>query len=283
MTSPAPRSWPRRLGGWLPGLLATLALAALLLYLLEQREYIARTYALRPWTFVALCLLTLATMSLRALANRSLFRPLGVHAAFRDWLGVVSVHSLANYLPFQAGVLAKAFVLKRLHDVPYSTFAAVELALLVLVVAANGAVGLIALALFMPVSVFSWLGLTCAAMLSSVSVLLIPQRWLGGLSRWLRWEVQASPAVRRAWPGVLAWQIAALLVMSFALYLAFAAGATPVTYAASVLFAACAVAARLLSIVPGSIGVREFLIGGLSHLAGFEFRDGVIASSSGTA
>jgi uncharacterized membrane protein YbhN (UPF0104 family) len=128
MTPPAPRRWPRRLARLLPGLFATLALAALLLYLLEQREYIARAYALRPRTFVALCLLTLATMSLRALANRSLFLPLGVHAAFHDWLGVVSVHSLANYLPFQVGVLAKAFVLKRLHDVPYSTFAAVELA-----------------------------------------------------------------------------------------------------------------------------------------------------------
>jgi hypothetical protein len=37
---------------------------------------------------------------------------------------------------------------------------------------------------------------------------------------------------------------------------------------------------RLFSITPGAIGIREFLIGGLAYLTGFELRDAVIASTA---
>ena len=35
----------------------------------------------------------------------------------------------------------------------------------------------------------------------------------------------------------------------------------------------------VVAITPGAIGIREFLIGGLAYLTGFELRDAVIAST----
>ena len=48
---------------------------------------------------------------------------------------------------------------------------------------------------------------------------------------------------------------------------------------ACVLFTAAAVLARLVTIVPGALGVREFLVGGLALLTGFDMRDAVVAST----
>ena len=48
---------------------------------------------------------------------------------------------------------------------------------------------------------------------------------------------------------------------------------------ACVLFTAAAVLARFVTLVPGALGVREFLVGGLALLTGFDLRDAVIAST----
>ena len=100
---------------------------------------------------------------------------------------------------------------------------------------------------------------------------------LGG--RWFPWEATSAPAVRRAWPGVALLQVGILFATAASLKLCFAMGVSDVPFAACVLFAASAVITRLVSITPGAIGIREFLIGGLAHLMGFDLRDAVIAST----
>ncbi len=56
-------------------------------------------------------------------------------------------------------------------------------------------------------------------------------------------------------------------------------GLERVTYSACLLFSASVAITRLASLTPGSIGFREFLIGSLAYLTGFEFRDALIAST----
>ena len=53
----------------------------------------------------------------------------------------MAVTSFTNYLPFSAGLVAKALFLNRMHDMPYRRFAVGQTTLLLLIIATNGLVG----------------------------------------------------------------------------------------------------------------------------------------------
>jgi uncharacterized membrane protein YbhN (UPF0104 family) len=255
-------------------------LAALGAFLVEERTHIAETYSLRPGAFLAIAALIAATLGLRSLAHQRLFGQLGVSASFRDWFSLVTVSALSNYLPFSGGVVAKALYLKRVHATPYSLFAVGHAWLALVIFATNGTVGLATLLLRVPESAAGVVGALFALMIASGALVLIPEqtaRRLGG--RWFPWEATSAPGVRRAWPGVALLQVGILLATAASLKLCFAMGLSDVPFSACILFAAAAVVTRLVSITPGAIGIREFLIGGLAHLTGFDLRDAVIAST----
>jgi uncharacterized membrane protein YbhN (UPF0104 family) len=263
----------------LPVVVTLAVLAALAAFLVEHRAHIAETYSLRPGAFLAVAVLIAATLGLRSLAHQRLFGRLGVLASFRDWFALVTVSALSNYLPFSGGLVAKALYLKRVHDIPYRLFAVGQASLVLVVFATNGAVGLATLLLRLPGSASGVVAAIFALMIASGALVLVPERaarQLGG--RWFPWEATSAPAVRRAWPGVALLQVGILFATAASLKFCFAMGSADVPFAACVLFAASAVITRLVSITPGAIGIREFLIGGLAHLTGFDLRDAVIAS-----
>jgi hypothetical protein len=95
----------------------------------------------------------------------------------------------------------------------------------------------------------------------------------------MHWDADAAPALRRAWPAVALLQLANLLATAGTLQIAFAMGASQAGFAACLVFACAAMLTRFVAITPGAIGIREFLVGGLAYLTGFELRDAVIAST----
>jgi uncharacterized membrane protein YbhN (UPF0104 family) len=263
-----------------PVVVTLAVLAALAAFLIRHRAHIAESYSLRPGAFLAIAALIAATLVLRSLAHQRLFGRLGVSASFRDWFALVTVSALSNYLPFSGGLLAKALYLKRVHDIPYRLFAVGQASLVLVIFATNGTVGLATLLLRLPESAAGVVGAAFALMIASGALVLIPERAgrrLGG--QWFPWEATSAPEVRRAWPGVALLQVAVLLATAASLKLCFAMGSSDVPFAACLLFAASVVITRLVSITPGAIGIREFLIGGVAHLTGFDLRDAVIAST----
>jgi uncharacterized membrane protein YbhN (UPF0104 family) len=265
---------------WLPALVSLAVLAILTAFLVENRSYISESYSLRPGLFVGVAALTLVSLGLRAVANRLHFGALGVGASTRDWFRLVTVISFTNYLPLSAGLVAKAVFLKRVHAMPFRRFAVGQTTLLLLIVATNGLVGLVVLVLWSPEQLLSVVGLGFLAMLSTACVLVLPERARRFLSAtWFPFAANVGPEARRAWPLVALCQLGMLLTAALALALCFAMGDSPVGLAASVIFTAAAVLARFVTIVPGALGVREFLIGGLAVLTGFDLRDAVVAST----
>lgn len=259
-------------------------------YLFDQRAHFLEHYSLRPLPMVGMALLLLATLGLRANANQSLFGRLGVLAPWRDWFALVSVNSFSNYLPLSAGVVAKAFYLKRVHSLPYGQFAVGQIALLLLVVATNGVVGLATVLLFGSTGV-GWVAVGFAAMSAIGALAFLP----AGATRFLRqssrslpeflnpdrfpWDAAAVQAIRRSAPSVIPLQIGVLAATAASLQLGFALGDAQVGFAACLIFSAATVITRLVAITPGALGVREFLVGGLAVLTGFELQDAVIAST----
>jgi len=220
-------------------------LVALAVFLFQNRGYILETYSLQPRVFGTIALLVVATLGLRAVANRLLFGGLGVAASLFDWFRLICVVAFSNYLPLSAGLLAKAFFLKRVHAVPYRRFAVGQMSLLLMVFGTNGLVGLVTLALAMPSQLVGVIGLGFALMLASAGLLFLPLRarsWAG--VRRLPWEPQALLGARRSWPGVALCQTGILLLGAASLYLCFGLGTSHVGFPACLLFTAAAAGAH---------------------------------------
>lgn len=265
---------------WLPLTLTIAVLSVLMGFLFQNRSYISESYSLRPGLFTAVAALTLLSLFVRAIANRLHFGALGVRASTADWFRLVTVTSFTNYLPLSAGLVAKAVFLKRVHAMPFRLFAVGQATLLVLIVATNGMVGLVVLALWFPEQLFSAVGLGFSAMLSAGLLLVLPERARRFVSAtWFPFAANVGPEARRNWPAVALCQLGMLLAAALALELCFAMGESSVGLEACVIFTAAAVLARFVTIVPGALGVREFLIGGLAVLTGFDLRDAVVAST----
>jgi len=280
MTEPLgtpPTGWRR----WLVTSLTLAALTVLAVFLVRNHQYIAEHWALRPDSFLAIAALTVVTLGLRGLANRVLFSRLGTDASAGDWFRLVTVSSFTNYLPLSAGMVAKAFFLKRIHRLPYGTFALGQVALLLVIISTNGAVGLATLGLAFPDRLFGIIGAGFALMTLAGALMLLPEPLSSRLPERFRIAaVEGAPKLRSAWPLVAALQFGILMASAAALAIAFDMGASGVGFAPCVVFTAAAMLTRLVSITPGAIGIREFLIGGLAYLTGFELRDAVIASTA---
>jgi uncharacterized membrane protein YbhN (UPF0104 family) len=196
----------------------------------------------------------------------------------RDWFAVVAMNSFANYLPLSAGLAAKAFYLKRVHAMPYRQFALGQTVLLLLVVATHGCVGLVAIAIWQPTA-SGPIAAVFAAMAACLGLLWLPDRVTRLLGRrWASFGAQPIAQLRECAPAVMVVQVGVLLAAAWSLQLGFSTGRVDMSLAACVVFSAAAVITRLVSISPGALGVREFLIGGLAMLTGFELQDAVIAT-----
>ena len=265
---------------WLPPVLTLAVLAVLSGFLYEHRSYIAESYSLRPGLFAAVAALTLLGLFVRGIANRLHFHGLGVGASTADWFRLVTVTSFTNYLPLSAGLVAKAVILKRVYALPFGQFAVGQATLLVLIVATNGLVGLLLLGIHFPDQLSGAVGLGFGAMLAAGGLLILPHRLRELLSaRWFPFAANVGPEARRNWPAVALCQLGMLFAAAFGLKLCFAMGESSVGLEACLLFTSAAVLTRFVTVVPGALGVREFLIGGLAVLTGFDLRDAVIAAT----
>jgi uncharacterized membrane protein YbhN (UPF0104 family) len=263
---------------WLPGAASSLVLALLAAYLWRNRSFIVDTYALDPVVFVGVSALTLVGLALRAFANQLHFGGLGVRLTPLDWFRLITMTTFSNYLPLSAGLFAKALFLKRVHDVPYRRFAVGQTTLFVLVLATNGLTGLLILAVQFPEALFGVVGAGFAALTLSGALLFLPAAVQQKVTHeWFPLAEGVGPRANLA--PVAAVQLGMLGASSLSLLLCFGMGDGDVGLMACVLFNAAAVITRLITIVPGALGIREFLIGGLAALVGFDLRDAVVAAT----
>lgn len=259
---------------------AAVVFAVFIAILAKNASYLRQTVELDARVLVALVLLTVGVFAVRAMMNLAMFSPLGVKAPFHYWFGLVVVGALANALPFVAGAAAKGYLLKRLHKLPYTTFAGGQVTLFALVICTNGVIGLLLLVLYFraeaqPIVWVLFLLMACACL-----VFFLPRltRNLLGSKRF-HWPEWSGRDRTRAWLGGAVCQVVILNLLAAKLYLCFSLGLETVTFSACLLFSASVAITRLASLTPGSIGFREFLIGALAYLTGFEFRDALIAST----
>jgi uncharacterized membrane protein YbhN (UPF0104 family) len=270
---------PPALRRLLPPVLTTVALAVLALFLARNHRHIAETYAYRPGTIMVMALLFLATLAARGLSHQIIFGSMGFNAHWREWFRLVAVSSFTNYLPFSAGLAVKAFIMKRIYGTPYRIFGVGHLLLLLLALSTNGAVGLVFLAAGFPDRAGGALGAVFAVMAAAAVIIFLPHPLLRRFGGSMLRDTDRLPHAGSLLIGPALLHAGSLLAMAAVLKLSFDMGQEEVGFAACVIVTAASMVVRFLAVTPGAIGIREFLVGGLAVLVGFDLRDAVIAAT----
>lgn len=200
---------------------------------------------------------------------------------YLNWVGVVLLSSLVNYLPMSVGLLAKGYYLRRIHFMPYRQFAVVQLLLFLLFVVCNGVIGfLVTWTVDVDARMRALVAVFFALMIASVSIIFIPAGLIPERLRSVtRLGVEPRAQLRRRLPGLFFWQAAIVLIVALNLRLCFAMIGVEATFQHCLIFSAGSIMTRLVSLTPGSLGIREFLIGAIAAMTGFEFKDAVLAAS----
>lgn len=268
-----------RLKVYLPYVLSAAAVLVFATYLWRNIDRYRELFDFTFVTVASLAGLALCFSVLNGSTNYVFYRALGVFLGFNESVGLAAVNTLANQLPFSAGLVTKGVYLKRRHQLAYTEFFSSTMALYVCFVGVNGAIGLaivMAGALSVGVDIPPPLALGFFAMAASVVILWVPIDAIslpGAVGRRLTqlaegWSVLSQNA---SLVGVMAGlQLMGTLLFALRLWIAFHALSQDVSYTQCLLFSSATVLTRLVSIMPGGLGVREGIVAGVAALLGFD-------------
>ena len=248
-------------------------------YLWQNIDRYQQLFDLTLDTFFSLLGLILLFILGNGSINYFFYRALGVFLGYNESIGLATVNTLANQLPFAGGLFAKGAYLKKRYNLSYTRFLSATMALYVCFVVINGLVALMVLgywAFLQNRSVPLGLVLGFAGMVASVSSFWIPldkiplpekfnQRLVQMIDGWLSLRKNLRIVVI-----MISLQVIGLLIFSARLWISFHAFSQNVSYTECLLFSSATVLTRLISFAPGGLGVRECIIAGLASVLGFD-------------
>jgi hypothetical protein len=245
-------------------LAAALVLAGLAWYIWGARDELlgklreAHTEYLAPLAAVAL-----AQPLLNGLIGRTLAGQFGVRLGVFEAYALAVANALGNYLPVpQAGAMARGLYLKRVHGLPYGTFAASLVVTYVAAAALYGVVGLLALAVLAATGrpapwqlwlVFGAFATTLVLFTPVVRLVRLPGRlddFRAAVATLGRHHVLAR---------VVALQFALILLASVGFWLACRAfpGGERTTGLTGLLIALSVIVSGVSNLTPGNLGVEQ--------------------------
>ena len=257
-------------------------LGALLLfggYLYRNVERYRQLLNISGEILAGMAMVTFLSLAINGGVNYFFCRGLGVSISFHEAFGLASVNTLANQLPFAGGMITKSLYLKRNYHLAYTQFFSATLALYVIFVATNGALGIIVLIHWrlmtdIPVPASFWFGF--GIMTASLTVLRVPTHFDFLPERWTRRFAQLVNGWRELteeWKTIVvlvSFQVVTAFLVAARYWLAFRILSQDVTLSQCLLFSAATVLTRLISIAPGGLGVREGIVAALAVLLGFD-------------
>lgn len=250
-------------------------------YILAHRDDFNLLQTLNRWYLIPMAFATLVSILLNGQILKYLVARFGVLLTWGEGYALTALHSFGNYLPVpQAGSVTRGFYLKRAHELPYTSFAAVVAVTFVRFLLAVGVLGLVVgIGLAVGGSRLSAPLWFVFATLLATPLVLRPGIWSRRpFSRFER--IRNDLEVLRA-PGVAAQlavtQILLLTVTSIGLWLSFQALGQPVGFAASLLVTLIAMASGVFNVTPGNLGIAEAAAWSTARLIGADADIAVVA------
>lgn len=282
MTRPAWRSYLRAAFtlGVVVGLVA---------YVWARRGDLQAALRITPLDLALLAGLIVLTWVLSSLPMLVFARLLRFRIGFWENLAALIASNLANYLPLRAGTVIKMRFFKHVHGMDYTAFVGVTGLKLVVLVAFTGVAGVAGILLTslgrgpVPWAVV----MLCAAMaVAGVMLLVVPLPRAvassGAFGRALA-RLAAVHAVLRSRPAAF-WALTLLTLAQFVvlaarLAVSFRIVGVEVPIGALLLVGPFTTLISFVNLTPGNLGVREWVIGGLSELTDVGFQTGVFSGT----
>jgi hypothetical protein len=244
-------------------LLTTLILAALAWYLWHARHDLAILIHFDPRFAPPMLLVPLASLGVNGLIARALAAELGVRLGLAESYALATLNALGNYLPLpQAGALARGYYLKKVHNLPYTAYAATLAVTYVSALALTGILGLAGLALLAATGRSApWPLWIIFALLSACLLMFTPAARLVRVPRRLAGFTEGLAHLRRQHllARIVLMQAALIALTTTGLWLACRALplAQDVSWPGSLMLALMITAAGIANVTPGNLGVEQ--------------------------
>ncbi len=276
----------KNIRSYIPLIIVLLAFVILGVFITRNVDRLGKLFQLSYDRLLLLALLALITSLINGWVNYLLYTYLGLNISFLSSYGLATVNTLANQLPLSGGLIAKGIYLKKKFDLPYTKYVSATIALFVVFLTTNGSIGLSLL------NVYYWsagtpaplvINLGFLLMISSISLFWMPLRMDLFPEKWREYIRKMNEGWRvlkkniNLLIGLIAIQLLAILIMGLRFWLAFQFFAQDISFHLCVLYASATILTRLISVIPGGIGVREGIVAGMAAIFGFEAGVSVLA------
>lgn len=273
---------------YLPYVLSLVALMIAAVYLYRNADRYQQLLNVSPLLLLSLLGLIVSFIFVKGCINYLLFRGLGVTLTLNEGIGLATINTLANQLPFAGGMVAKGVYLKQRYQLAYTHFLSATLVLYVWFVTANGALGLTVLGYWFftnTIRIPILLSIMFLGMMSSICLLWVPISTSLVSGTWGKRLMQLDQG-RRVLSGNLeligqtvALQVITTLLFAGRFWIAFHILSQNISLEQCILFASANVLTTLITITPGGLGVREGIVAGIASILGFDLGVSVIAVS----
>jgi uncharacterized membrane protein YbhN (UPF0104 family) len=267
-------------------LILLLVLAGFVYYLSSNAAELSGMVRLSVPGVLGIAIISLAFPLTNGLINTHLFRAMGANLTSVDGFLLAASATFANQLPLPGGIVTRGLYLKRMHGLSFSQYMGSQVALFICSVTMNGFIGLGILMetiLLRRSTVHPLLLVAFAAMAAAILVLWVPLERVNLPPRLRVWRDEAVQGWillahdRRLLLKLLGLQLATTLLLAARYWLAFRMLSQNVSPGQVLLFSAGSILTQTISFLPGGLGVREVIVGGIASILGFGLAASVAA------
>jgi uncharacterized membrane protein YbhN (UPF0104 family) len=283
---PSKTRWPWRT--WALGLLQIACVSYVARSLWNERAELGRALELSGVALFGLILLMLLAHLQRTLEFTYMLRRLGVKEPFWQGFLLTGAGYLLNHLPFNAGLVMRAAVLKQDHSLPYASYVSLTLVNALVNVSVGASIGLVASAVAFSSSGNATLPLLAFTVVVTSSLFLI---WLphsltprtnGFVARRIRVLLEGVALIRGNGFGILllaGLALTRLAGVALRLWICFAALGETISPLGAALLGWGSVLFTLVNVTPGNLGLRELVLSFAAAELGSTQTIGMAASS----
>jgi uncharacterized membrane protein YbhN (UPF0104 family) len=275
---------------WLKNLISLIIIAGLAYYLWENWDTFYATFNASWYQIMGLVSCIIMTWLINCLQSFLLYRHAGINIKFGENFIIQIAAMMGNYLPMRLGSLIKMRYFKKVYGLEYIKFvgvAGVRILIILLYCVVLSSIGLIGLKLPQYFLVWILLGIFNTLIIivigSSLIKLLYRLKLKNEFIKTKVHEFLTTFEIIRSRP-ILFCQMSGLVMMQFVtlayrLSISFDIINVELSPWVLLIIAPTTSLIQFLSLTPGNLGLREWLIGVLAHVSGYNFSSGIFAGS----
>ncbi len=255
-------------------------IATVLYFVLIDFDQLAIIFDLSFSQSFLLTFLVVCSVFARGLINTQFYRNLNAPLSLIEGISIAVLNTIGNLLPLSGGLFAKGLYLKKRYQLQFSHYLPATVALFACFLSVNGITSLISLfllSIFYDVQISLYLIVGFILMSFSIAIQWAPLKY-----RFLPHHVtKVIDNVQNGWSilrenkrllvRIIGIQVIFICLISLRFWIIFAIFSNEINFLLCLIFAGASVLSSFVNILPGGLGVREGIIGGISYLMGNSF------------